>query len=260
MTWGIAFTVGTGKRLADFLLMAEISTPMIRIGTAGWSVPARYRARFPESGSLLEKYAIRLTAAEINSSFYKPHRRTTYERWEASVPPGFRFAAKVPRTISHDGKLQDYRAPLAQFLSEVEGLGDKLAVLLVQLPPKLPYDKKIAARFFRDLGCTGYALACEPRHASWFSPEADDALKRLGVARVAADPPRAPSDGAPGGNTSMAYWRLHGSPRIYYSDYPEETLAQLAPRLRDGDWCIFDNTVGYHAMGNALRLRELTDG
>lgn len=232
---------------------------MIRIGTAGWSVPARYRSCFPASGSLLEKYATKLTAAEINSSFYKPHRRSTYERWADSVPTDFRFAVKLPRTISHEGKLQDYRASLVQFLSEAEGLGGKLAVLLIQLPPKLAYDGKIAARFFRDLGRTGYALACEPRHTSWFTAEADKALKKLRVTRVAADPPRAPSDGSPGGDTRMAYWRMHGSPRIYYSDYPEETLARLARRLRDGDWCIFDNTVGYHAMGNALRLRELTD-
>ena len=231
---------------------------MIRIGTAGWSVPTRYRASFPPSGSQLEKYAARLTVAEINSSFHRPHRRTTYERWAASVPPDFRFAAKIPRAISHERKLQDYREPLDQFLSEVEGLGEKLAVLLVQLPPKLAYDRKTAAGFFRDLSRTGYALACEPRHESWFTPQADGALKKLGIMRVAADPPRAPADGAPGGNIGTAYWRMHGFPRVYYSDYPEESLARLASQLRPGDWCIFDNTVGYHAMGNALRLQELT--
>jgi uncharacterized protein YecE (DUF72 family) len=57
----------------------------------------------------------------------------------------------------------------------------------------------------------------------------------------------------------MAYWRMHGSPRIYYSDYPEETLARLTPQLRDGDWCIFDNTAAFHALGNALRLRDMTN-
>jgi uncharacterized protein YecE (DUF72 family) len=231
---------------------------MIRIGTAGWSVPTRYRANFPASGSQLEKYATQLTAAEINSSFYRPHRRTTYERWAASVPADFRFAVKLPRTISHERKLRDYRELLNQFLLDVEGLGDKLAVLLVQLPPKLVYDKKTATSFFRALGHTGYAIACEPRHESWFTHKADQALKKLHVARVAADPPRAPADGAPGGDTSFAYWRMHGSPRIYYSDYPEERLVRLAHQLREGDWCIFDNTVGYHAMGNALRLQELT--
>lgn len=232
---------------------------MIRIGTAGWSVPAPYRAGFPMHGSQLEKYAARLTAAEINSSFYKPHRRSTYERWAASVPDDFRFSAKVPKIISHERKLQDFRAPLDQFLSDVEGLGDKLAVLLVQLPPKLTYDQKTVAAFFSALGHAGYAIACEPRHPSWFTPAADETLKQLGIARVAADPPRAPTDGTPGGDTAMAYRRMHGSPRIYYSDYPEETLARQAPQLRDGDWCIFDNTAAFHALGNALRLRDMTE-
>jgi uncharacterized protein YecE (DUF72 family) len=231
---------------------------MIRIGTAGWSVPASYRAGFPAQGSQLEKYAARLTAVEINSSFYRPHRRATYERWAASVPDDFRFSAKLPKAISHERKLQDYREPLDRFLSEVEGLGEKLAVLLTQLPPKLAYDRNGAASFFRDLGRAGYTMACEPRHVSWFTPEADETLRQLRVIRVAADPPRAPTDGAPGGDTSLAYWRMHGSPRIYYSDYPEKMLARLAGRLRDGDWCVFDNTAAFHALGNALQLRDLT--
>jgi uncharacterized protein YecE (DUF72 family) len=231
---------------------------MIRIGTAGWSVPAAYRHRFPDSASQLEKYAARLTAVEINSSFYRPHRRTTYERWAASVPADFRFAVKLPRTITQHNALHDYGDLLDRFLAEASGLGDRLGVLLVQLPPKLVYDKGVAAAFFRDLARAGVSVACEPRHPSWFTPQADDTLKRMNVARVAADPPRAPSDGEPGGNRGFAYWRMHGSPRIYYSDYDQEALARLAGRLQDSDWCIFDNTAAYHALGNALRLQELT--
>jgi uncharacterized protein YecE (DUF72 family) len=82
-------------------------------------------------------------------------------------------------------------------------------------------------------------------------------LRSLGVARVAADPPRAPSDGAPGGDTVFAYWRLHGSPKIYYSDYLPPALKTLAQRLRPNDWCIFDNTMGGHALGNALETQRL---
>jgi uncharacterized protein YecE (DUF72 family) len=231
---------------------------MIRIGTAGWSVPAPYRSGFPQTGSQLVKYAARLAAVEINSSFYRPHRRTTYERWAASVPADFRFAAKIPRSITHDHRLAGYGDLLERFLAEVSGLGEKLGVLLAQLPPKLAYDGVAAAAFFEDLSRAGVAIACEPRHPSWFTSQADDSLKRMGVARVAADPPRAPSDGEPGGNRRMAYWRMHGSPRIYYSNYDEEALARLAGRLQEGDWCIFDNTAAYHALGNALSLDELT--
>jgi uncharacterized protein YecE (DUF72 family) len=74
--------------------------------------------------------------------------------------------------------------------------------------------------------------------------------------RVAADPPRAPGDGIPGGDTRMAYFRLHGSPKIYYSDYTDVQLAQLAQKLRPKDWCVFDNTAAFHALGNALTLQE----
>lgn len=233
---------------------------MIRIGTAGWSIPAAYKNRFPVSGSQLEKYAARMRAVEINSSFYRPHRRATYERWAASVPADFRFAVKLPRAITQDSRLQNYGDLLDRFLAEVSGLGDKLGVLLVQLPPKLVYDEDVAVAFFHDLARAAVPVASEPRHPSWFAPGADDTLGRLGVARVAADPPRAPTDGEPGGDRNFAYWRMHGNPRIYYSDYGEGALARLAGRLQEGDWCIFDNTAAYHALGNALRLRDLTNG
>src|SRR5689334_3087872 len=121
---------------------------MIRIGTAGWSVPTRYRANFPASGSQLEKYATQLTAAEINSSFYRPHRRTTYERWAASVPDNFRFAVKIPKAITHERRLRDAGELLNRFLSEVAGLGPKLGPLLVQLPPSLAYVDGVSDAFF----------------------------------------------------------------------------------------------------------------
>lgn len=231
---------------------------MALIGTAGWSIPSRYRSRFPKTGSHLEKYAARLRAVEINSSFYRPHQRKTYERWAASVPADFRFAVKVPRSITHERRLQDCGDLLKPFAEEIAGLGDKLGVLLVQLPPKLAYDTRTAASFFKTLRKVHSVIACEPRHASWFTAKADAALKRLQVVRVAADPPRAPDDGAPGGWDGFAYWRLHGSPRIYYSEYPKAALQALAPRLGVRDWCMFDNTMHYGAMGNALMLAALT--
>jgi len=235
------------------------------VGTAGWAIPAPYKTQFPGDGSHLERYAARLNGVEINSSFYRPHKRKTYERWAATVPAGFRFSVKVPRTVMQNHRLAHYGNLLDQFLEDVTGLGEKLGALLAQLPPSLPYDDDVADAFFRDLARGGAAIACEPRHASWFTPQAEALLKQRHVSRVAADPPRAPDDGVPGGDTRMAYYRLHGSPRIYYSDYSERALKTLAPKLREGDWCIFDNTAAFHALGNALTLDRLggadsTDG
>jgi uncharacterized protein YecE (DUF72 family) len=231
------------------------------IGTAGWSVPSHYAAQVPAGGSHLERYARRLNAVEINSSFYRPHQRKTYQRWAASVPAGFRFAVKVPKAMTHEQRLDDCGALLDRFVAEVAGLGGKLGVLLVQLPPKLSFEKRVADRFFRDLRHRSDApVACEPRHASWFTPEINDWLAERRVARVAADP--APVTGAaePGGWNGLTYYRWHGSPRIYYSDYDDAALEALGKRLdvqrQRGvpAWCILDNTASGAALGNALTL------
>ena len=241
---------------------------LLKIGTAGWTVPARDAARAPASGSHLERYARRLNAVEINSSFHRPHRAQTYARWAAATPAAFRFSVKVPKAMTHERALEDCGALLGRFADEVAGLGDKLAVLLVQLPPKAALNKRIAATFFRALRKrVEVPVALEPRHASWFAPEIDAWLAARGIARAAADPTTvalaALGAGEPGGWPGLAYYRWHGAPRRYYSDYDAAALAALERRLdrsrRTGvpTWCIFDNTASGAAFGNALSLQGL---
>jgi uncharacterized protein YecE (DUF72 family) len=236
-------------------------TKPFRIGTAGWNVPSLYLGQVPRGGSHLERYARHLHAVEINSSFYRPHRRATYQRWAQSVPDEFRFSVKVPKAITHEAGLADCGALLDRFVGEVTGLGGKLGVLLVQLPPKSAFKKRVANGFFRDFRARiDTNVALEPRHASWFAPGVDDWLAERNIARVAADP--APVAGAdkPGGRKALAYYRWHGSPRIYYSDYDAAALASLQRRLEDDParavWCIFDNTAAGAALGNALELKR----
>lgn len=238
-----------------------MTQPPFRIGTAGWNVPSLYLDRVPPGGSHLERYAGRLTAVEINSSFHRPHRRTTYQRWAQSVPDHFRFSVKVPKAITHEAGLADCGAMLDRFVDEVTGLGDKLGVLLVQLPPTSALSKHIANRFFRNFRARiDIDIVLEPRHASWFAPGVDDWLAKRRVARVAADPARVAGAGEPGGWSKLAYYRWHGSPRMYYSDYGAAALAALRRRLEDdraresSAWCIFDNTTSGAALGNALEL------
>jgi uncharacterized protein YecE (DUF72 family) len=231
------------------------------VGTAGWSIPADCRPGFPQGDSVLERYAGRLNAVEINSSFYRPHRRSTYERWAVAVPDGFRFAVKAPKALTHETRLQDCGAPLGRFAAEVAGLGPKLAVVLVQLPPSLRFEAQAAEGFFPALRrAVSAEIACEPRHASWFDGDADRLLAALRVARVAADPAPAPGADAPGGWEGLVYRRLHGAPRRYWSAYPAEALAVLARSVRReaaagaAAWCVFDNTASGAALRNALDL------
>jgi len=99
---------------------------MIVVGTAGWNIPRVERDRFASEGSGLQRYASRLNAAEINTSFYRSHAVSTYERWAASVPRGFRFAVKIPKAITHEHALLRSREPLTRFVGEIAGLGAAL--------------------------------------------------------------------------------------------------------------------------------------
>jgi uncharacterized protein YecE (DUF72 family) len=235
----------------------------IRIGTAGWSLSRRDADAFPEGGSNLERYARRFDCAEINSSFHRSHRAETWERWARSVPEGFLFSAKLSKEVTHRRKLVDCTEPLADSIAEMRRLGDRLGVVLVQLPPSLSFERETAERFL-DLLRRHWqgAIVCEPRHSSWFGEDAQSLLAARQIARVAADPSKAAGGDEPGGWDGLAYYRLHGSPVAYRSSYDDGRLETYAVRLkaiapRAPAWCIFDNTASGAAARDALTLVAL---
>lgn len=237
----------------------------IHIGTAGWSIPRTSAHRCPTAGTHLERYARLFHCAEINSSFYRSHASATYARWGASTPGGFSFAVKVPRLITHELKLRRSRAPFEQFVAETAGLEGHRGPLLVQLPPSLVFESRPVTKFFEMVrSCYDGLVVCEPRHPTWFSAAAQAVLKRHAVARVAADPPIVEQSRTPGGWDGLAYFRLHGSPRMYWSPYSAGYLSQLAtlvgqiPQSVDV-WCVFDNTATGAAFENAWDFQTLIE-
>src|SRR4028119_552857 len=218
---------------------ARCASVAIFIGTAGWSIPRDIADRFPSEGTALQRYAARFPVAEINSSFHRPHRISTWERWRAppppertalhphaaslpvaeinssfhrphristwerwrdSVPDEFRFSVKLPKAVTHQARLADCAPVLDDFLAQASVLGIKLAVLLVQLPPRLELDPAVARAFFAELRRRTVAeVACEPRNGTWFTDDADALLRELHVARVAADPAICTEAATPGG-------------------------------------------------------------
>jgi len=235
----------------------------VLVGTAGWSLPREMQERFPPGESHLARYAQVFPAVEINSTFHRPHRGSTFERWSEIVPRGFRFSLKLPKAITHEHRLAGTRGLVEEFLGQIAPLGEAAACLLVQLPPSLELDLRVARPFLLDLR-ERFAgdIALEPRHASWFEPQAGQWLAESNVARVAADPPRAANGFEPTGDPGVAYFRLHGSPRMYYSSYDDAFLEALATRLQAlaqrgvRCWCIFDNTTLGAGTGNALAVME----
>src|SRR4029453_18601385 len=114
---------------------------VVRVGTAGWSIPRAAAVQFNSVGTHLQRYSLRLRCAEINSSFSRRHTASTYAKGRGSTPADFRFAVKVPRTITHELKLRDTREALVEFLAGTEGLAEKRGPLLVQLPPSLAFNQ-----------------------------------------------------------------------------------------------------------------------
>jgi uncharacterized protein YecE (DUF72 family) len=230
---------------------------MHRIGTAGWSVPMGGA----EQGSHLYRYSRIFSCAEINSSFYRPHRAATWARWTEETPSHFRFSIKAPKMITHEHRLRDTGPLLNAFFEQIQPMSKKAGPVLFQLPPSLSFEFGLAEDFLslvRELHEGEIVL--EPRHASWINASVDALFKRLRIARAAVDPHKGGSASAePGGDTELKYYRLHGSPRIYYSNYEEDYLTALAARIKCSDnvWIIFDNTALSHAYSNALRLQML---
>jgi uncharacterized protein YecE (DUF72 family) len=234
----------------------------IRVGTAGWSIPRAAASRFATAGTHLQRYARFFHCAEIDSSFHRPHRAATYARWRDSTPPGFRFAAKLPRSITHEGKLRNARPYMMEFLDQTTGLGEKRGPILVQLPPSLFFDRVIVSAFFEMVRRLYEGpMVCEPRHPTWFEPSVSVLLDQYRVSRVAADPPPVPDAFVPAGWSKLAYFRWHGSPRTYWSRYDGDSIATLAAAVRrvpvaEEIWCVFDNTASGAAIDNAWDLQE----
>jgi len=240
------------------------SSTNIHIGTVGWNLRRELADEFAATGTHLQRYARRFNAVEINTSFYRPHRITTYQRWAASTPADFVFSVKLPKQITHESRLENVEVQVEQFIAETSGLGEKLGAILIQLPPSLEFQISIARTFFRTLRAhTRAALVCEPRHPSWFETAAEALMVESSVDRVAADPAVISTAAQPGGCRQQAYYRWHGSPRMYYSSYSKAQLAELARRITrcSADarqvWCIFDNTAEGAATKNALELAGL---
>jgi uncharacterized protein YecE (DUF72 family) len=231
----------------------------IRVGLAGWSNPPAKRLERSLQQTHLSYYAAHFSCVEINSSFYRAHQSATYARWRDETPGTFRFSVKMPRSITHESQLKRCANEVSRFYEGIMELQPKLAAVLIQLPPSLEFNARTVRVFFKTVPrLRGTKIVCEPRHPSWFSTAAENALRDAGVSRVAADPARSPGAEVPGGAKRFAYFRWHGSPRLYYSKYSQTQLAAFAAAVVSAKaadaWCVFDNTARHAAWDDALEF------
>jgi len=223
------------------------------IATAGWSIPKKVADRFALEGSGLTRYASVFNGVEINSTFYRRHKTSTFARWTASVPDSFRFSVKVPKEITHTRAMKDIAQPFDIFCADIAPLADKRGPLLCQLPPSLAFDAALLNTAFGAIkNIDEGAIVIEARHNSWKSAEAMDLLKQYTIDRVLADP--SPVWPAESFHAPPRYARLHGKPRIYYSSYSDEEITAFSKLMEPNGWCVFDNTASGAAIENALTM------
>jgi uncharacterized protein YecE (DUF72 family) len=237
--------------------------PAIHAGCSGW-VYKHWRGIFYPDGlpqkRWFERYAEEFDTVEINASFYRLPLASTFDGWREKAPPGFRYAIKVNRFITHMKKLLDCEEPLDRFIALVRPLAEALGPLLYQLPPSLHKDLPRLEAFLGRLP-SDLEHVVEFRHKSWYDEEVLALLDRYGVGFVSHDLKGLISPRWASGRT--AYVRFHGSGGKYWGRYSDEALLGWTDWILDQSrqdrsvWCYFNNDIHGHAIDDARTLKSM---
>lgn len=198
------------------------------VGTSGWTYD-HWKGIFYPAGLTrshwFDFYARRFNSVEINATFYRAFKDQTYQTWKSRAPEGFRYALKVPKTITHRKLLRDVEADIQAFCHSAAQLDDTFQMVLLQISPNTPYDHGLlrsALQAFPD----PTRVAVEFRAGYWFNPHTENILSSLGSTFCNVDSPRQRMTDVL--TSDRAYLRLHGRDQWYTSDYREEDLQQIA--------------------------------
>jgi len=245
--------------------MSSSRAGRVRIGTSGWVYP-HWRGRFYptdlRSADWLAYYAERFDTVELNNPFYRQPSREQFARWRAAVPDNFAYAVKLNRFITHIKRLNVDARTVARSYDTVAGLREKLAAMLVQLPPRYRFDADRLRSFHRAVSRRRRRHALEPRDQSWLSDDALAVLRDMGIGLCIIDTTRWPTRLAT--TSDLVYVRFHGpGQKLYAGSYDDASLREWAARMRE--WrdsghdvlAYFNNDERAYATYDAVRLREL---
>ncbi|OBI89720.1 DUF72 domain-containing protein [Mycobacterium asiaticum] len=237
----------------------------VRIGTSGWSydhwADVLYRPGLPAAQRLL-RYVEVFDTVELNASFYRWPKDSTFAGWRDRLPEGFTMSVKAHRGLTHYRRLGSPEPWIERFERCWQALGDRRGVLLVQLHPEQQRDD---ARLDAFLGMMPAHIrtAVELRHPSWNAPDVYALLEKHRAAYVVMSGANLAS--VPRATTDLVYVRMHGPEpaSMYTGSYTAADLRWWADRIVDWQnesrdvWVYFNNDLGGHAVRNALSLREL---
>jgi uncharacterized protein YecE (DUF72 family) len=244
--------------------MNQETAAHVYIGTSGWNYDAWGESLYAGRArrEWLQCYAAQFDTVEVNATFYRLQRVATFQRWRQATPAGFRFAIKANRYLTHSKKLSDPAPSIRLERSRAAGLGEKLAVVVWQLPRNFRWHGERIVEFARALArWPDVRHAIEFRHPSWFHDAIACHLHRSGIAVCLSDAADWPLWEI--ATTDFVYVRLHGHEVTYASGYPAAQLLAWAQKIRSwlrqrrDVYVYFDNDALGHAPRDARRLRAL---
>ena len=235
----------------------------VHVGTSGWNYDHWSGTFYPEGLSREEWfdfYRSRFDTVEINNTFYNLPSPETVAQWKDAASEGFRYTIKASRYITHMKKLKDPEASTERFFERMEPLGEKVDIVLFQLPPRWKRNAERLESFLRTLP-EEWRYAFEFRDESWFHEETYDLLRAHNAAFCLYELAGRRSPEVVTGDA--VYIRLHGPEGAYQGSYSEEELHRWARKCdswaRDGleVWVYFDNDDRGFAPANARTLEEV---
>ncbi|KQR95658.1 histidine kinase [Chryseobacterium sp. Leaf180] len=233
------------------------------IGCSGFYNPAWKGSFYPADAKNLDfltLYSQQLNAVEINSTFYRKPTVKTLERWKSETPDDFKFFIKIPKAITHINRLVDSKNSVDGFCSYIsENLGEKLAGFLYQFPPSFKNTEETRELIGKNIA-NDFLNVIEFRHETWFDEEAFKFLAKLKLVFSGTSFPGKIPDTLIANHPKILYYRLHGNPFLYKSEYTEEFLVNLAENLIKSNrksFIFFNNTWGTSAIKNAPELIQI---
>ncbi|QNI07122.1 DUF72 domain-containing protein [Mycobacterium kubicae] len=237
----------------------------VRIGTSGWSYNHWAEVLYPPglpAARRLARYTEVFDTVELNASFYRWPKDSTFAGWRERVPDGFTFSVKAHRGLTHYRRLANPEPWVERFERCWQALGDRRGVLLVQLHPEQQRDDARLDHFLASVP-NWIRVAVELRHPSWHDPAVYELLERHHAAYVVMSGANLVC--VPRATTDLVYVRMHGPEpaSLYTGSYTDSDLRWWAERITEWDsqgrdvWMYFNNDIGGHAVRNALSLREI---
>jgi len=231
-----------------------------RIGCSGFYYREWKEVFYPKGlaqKNWFKYYCGHFNTIEINSTFYRMPTQKSFEKWYSESPVDFVFTIKAPRLITHYKQLNDCQTLLSDFYDAVKtGLKEKIGCILFQFPPKFEYTAERLARLIENLN-RDYQNVVEFRHLSWFNNEVYEELAKSGIIFSGQSSPSALPDTVIQ-NTNIVYYRFHGKPVLYKSEYDQALIEAFPEKINSGTkevFVYFNNTWGIAALHNARQLQ-----